>query len=85
MEIQSFILCKEVTCAGVGNMSNGRLLGITTVFPIGAQYYPLEFDMEFYMLLRRDHSTYDENFSLRFDLVDQDGNSTGQPTGFKFL
>jgi hypothetical protein len=83
MEIQSFILCKEVTSAGVGTMFDGHLLGITSLFPTGATGYPLHGNLHFFMLLRRDHRGYDENFSLRFDLVDADGRPAGQPAGFK--
>jgi len=39
--------------------------------------------LPYFMLLRRDHRAYDEKFSLRFDLVDEDGLPAGEPAGFK--
>jgi hypothetical protein len=83
MEIQSFILCKEVASAGVGTMFNGHLLGITSLFPTGTGEYPIIGNLKYFMVLRRSHRAYDENFSLRFDLVDEDGRPAGQPTGAK--
>jgi len=83
MEIQSLILCREVSSAGIGTMFDGRLLGITSLFPTGTSKYPIIGELQYFMLLRRDHRAYDETFSLRFDLVDEDGRPIGQPTGFK--
>jgi hypothetical protein len=82
MEIQSFILCKEIKESGTGTLLDGRWLGIHQLFPVDSGY-PLHGTLPFFMLLRRDHRAYEENFSLRFDLVDQDGRPAGQPAGFK--
>ena len=35
------------------------------------------------MLLRRNHRNYDEQFSLRFDLVNEDGLPVGLPKEFR--
>jgi hypothetical protein len=85
MEIQSFILCGEITPTADGRvrMFDGRVLGIKGFFPLPGNEYPMRFAMPFFILLRRDHKAYDEQCSLRFDLVDQDGHPAGQPSGFK--
>lgn len=85
MEIQSFILCGEIapTAGGRIKMFDGRVLGIRGFFPLSGNGYPLRFTLPFFILLRRDHRAYDEQCSLRFDLVDQDGRPVGQPCGFK--
>jgi hypothetical protein len=82
VEIQSFILCREVIPSGVGQMLDGRWLGVRHFFPIDTGY-PLRFAMSFFTLLRREHRAYDEQCSLRFDLVDEDGKAVGQPNGVK--
>jgi hypothetical protein len=63
-------------------MVDGHWLGLHSFFPTGSGY-PLEFTMPYFMLLRRDHRAYDEQFSLRFDLVNEDGLPVGEPRGFK--
>jgi hypothetical protein len=82
MEIQSFILCKEINPSGTGDMLDGRWLGIWNFFPV-KEKYPVHGNIPFYILLRRDHRAYDEQCSLRFDLVDADGKPVGQPNGVK--
>ena len=82
MEIQSFILCKEIKDSGTGTMLDGCWLGIHQLFPV-KNGYPLHGELPFFMLLRRDHRAYDEQFSFRFDLVDEDGLPVGEPAGFK--
>ena len=82
MEIQSFVLCSEISASGPEGMVNGHWLGLHSFFPTGSGY-PLIFTMPYFMLLRRDHRAYDEQFSLRFDLVNEDGRPVGEPQGFR--
>jgi hypothetical protein len=85
MEIQSFILCGEIapTAGGRIKMLDGRVLGLRSFFPLSGNRYPMRFPMPFFILLRREHRDYDEQCSLRFDLVDADGRAIGKPTGDK--
>jgi hypothetical protein len=83
MEIQSFILCKNLTSGGVGTTLNAEWVGIATFYPDDGDFYPVGTIKYFYMLLRRNHTDYEEEFSLRFDLVDADGNPAGKPAGQK--
>jgi hypothetical protein len=85
MEIQSFILCAEVTPTAGGRikMLDGHILGLRSFFPLPGNRYPLRFPMQFFILLRRGHRDYDEQCSLRFDLVDTDGRAAGMPAGAK--
>jgi len=75
MEIQSFILCAGITPTAGGRikMFDGQVMGIRSFFPNPGINYPLRHPMPFFILLRREHKDYDEQCSLRFDLVDQDG------------
>jgi hypothetical protein len=83
MEIQSFILCKQISKAGAGDMLDGQWLGTRNFYPLQGQSYPLKFPMPFFMLLRRENRDIDEQCSLRVDLVDVDGRPAGQPSNFK--
>jgi len=38
MEIQSFVLCKEIKGSGVGAMLDGRWLGVHRLFPVKNRY-----------------------------------------------
>lgn len=64
-------------------MLDGRVLGLRSFFPLPGNRYPLKFPMPFFILLRREHRDYDEQCSLRFDLVDADGRAIGKPVGDK--
>jgi hypothetical protein len=82
MEIQSFVLCRGIDSSGPDGPVNGRWLGLHSFLPTGSGY-PLVFTMPYFMLLRREHRAYDEGFSLRFDLVNEDGLPAGEPHGFR--
>lgn len=82
VEIQSFILCSGIGASGPDGMVNGHWLGIHSVFPTQSGY-PFEFTLPYFMLLRRNHRNYDEQFSLRFDLVNEDGQPVGLPKEFR--
>ena len=83
MEVQSFILCKQISQSGTGDMLNGQWIGLRTFFPEKGHLYPLQFTMPYYMLVRRQRTNTAEQFSLRVDLVDNDGKSAGRPQNFK--
>jgi hypothetical protein len=83
MEVQSFILCKQISHSGTGDMLDGQWIGLRTFFPAEGQSYPLHFEMPYYMLLRRQRCDINEQCSLRVDLVDDDGRPAGQPVNFK--
>jgi hypothetical protein len=86
MEIQSFILCAGITPTAGGRikMFDGQVMGIRSFFPNPGYNYPVHHPLPFYILLRREHKDYDEQCSLRFDLVDLDGRQVGAPKGEKF-
>jgi hypothetical protein len=75
-------LCSGIGASGPDGMVNGHWLGIHSVFPTQSGY-PFEFTLPYFMLLRRDHRNYDEQFSLRFDLVNEDGLPVGLPKEFR--
>ena len=83
MEIQSFILCKQIDKSGAGDMLDGKWVGLRTFFQEKGRSYPLQFTMPYYMLARRQRANTSEQFSLRVDLVDNDGKPAGRPQNFK--
>jgi hypothetical protein len=83
MEVQSFILCKQISQSRIGDMLDGQWIGLRTFFPAPGQSYPLRFKMPYYLLLRRQRGDIDEQCNLRVDLVDTDGRLAGQPVNFK--
>ena len=82
MEIQTFLLCKEIQKTGTSGVYNANHLAIHNFYPTDG-VFPLQFSAPFYMLLRRQQKDGDEQITLRFDLVDQDGRNIGQPENFK--
>jgi len=81
MEIQTFLLSKSVQKIGRGSEYNGSLIGIHSFFSLDRSF-PLNFEMPYFMLLRRAHRDGEERVMLRFSLVDMDGRSCGSPQSF---
>ena len=80
MEVQTFILCKEMR-KGEGNSYDAHLIGLHNLYPTDGKF-PFDFTMPYYMLLRRASRGPEEPVTLRFRLVDEDGDSTGNPQNF---
>jgi len=78
MEIQTFLLCKQISVGGGTGFYDASYLGIHSFYPIDG-LFPMQFGVPYYMLLRRQQRDGDEAVTLRFDLVDQDGRSVGEP------
>lgn len=94
MEVQAFLLAKEIKQMGPGSEYNGENLGLHHFFPASKEY-PFEFAIPYYMLIRRATSEDDEVMMIRFNLIDSDGQSIGAlhgqqvegtfPAGHKFM
>ncbi|MBW8035956.1 MAG: hypothetical protein FVQ79_10070 [Planctomycetes bacterium] len=84
MEIQSFLLCRELRKVGSGNEYDANLICLHSFYSLDGRF-PLEFSLPYYMLLRRKTREGDETFSLRFNLIDSDGNRVGEPKDVKAI
>ena len=84
MEIQSFLLCKELRKVGSGNEYAANLICLHSFFSLDGTY-PLEFSMPYYMLLRRNNREGNNTVSLKFNLIDEDGNKVGEPRDIKAI
>jgi hypothetical protein len=78
MEIQSFILCRQIT--QVKNEFNALGIGLFSFFSLDG-LFPLEFKMPFHILVRRDDRSTEQFTTLRFNLIDSDGLPAGEPDG----
>ena len=67
MEIQSLVLCKELSRSGKGNSYDGKMIGLHSFYSTDGNF-PLRFEMPYYMLLRREQRDGDETVTLRFNL-----------------
>jgi len=84
MEIQSFLLCGEVQHVAHSSIYHAQMIGIHSFHSLDGTY-PLRLSSPYYLLLRREQRLGDEQFTVRFDLVDQDGRTAGEPRGHKYL
>jgi hypothetical protein len=78
MEIQCFMLCAALSKVGAEAVYDAHMIGMHSFFSRDGTF-PLQFDTPYFMLLRRDTRELEQQFSLRFDLVDQDGRCVGEP------
>jgi hypothetical protein len=81
MEIQTFLLAASISegIPGNGNILNGTHIAIDGFFPNPGCQFPLEAQVPFLMVLRRQNSDTDELITLRLTLVDMDGRPMGWP------
>ena len=82
MEVQTFMLCKSIAKVGVGNEYDANSVGLHSFYSLDGKY-PLEFEMPYFMLLRREYRGDENRVSLRFNIIDGDGNSVGEPKNVK--
>jgi len=80
MEIQTFLLALSIEemFPGNGNILNGKHIAIDGFFPNSGQF-PVEAQVPFLMVLRRQNPDADDPITLRFSLVDMDGRPAGAP------
>ncbi len=79
MEVQTFFLGARIRRVTPG-VRNAEHAGAYSFYPLDGTF-PFAFTMAFFILLRRDYEKVAEDFSLRFDLVDEDGRKAGEPWG----
>jgi hypothetical protein len=78
MEIQTFLLATRVNRLP-GNRYDVEHAGLHSLgFPPESSF-PVRIQLPALMVLRREIDSAEAPFSLRFDLVDEDGRSVGQP------
>lgn len=82
MEIQSFVLAKEIRQTGPGSEYAAETIGLHHFYSAGGQY-PFEFTIPYFMLIRRANDEEDDTISLRFNLIDSDGGGVGAPQNQK--
>jgi hypothetical protein len=82
MEIQTFMLCKSLDQIGAGNEFNAHLIGLHSFYALDGSF-PLEFDMPYFMLLRRADRNGTMPVPLRFSLINPDGRAVGQPNNLR--
>jgi hypothetical protein len=77
MEIQSFFLAMEIQQRSPGNYTAVTPCVTSFAPPDGA--FPFQARLPYLLLLRRARKTTDDTVDLKFNLIDPDGQSTGQP------
>jgi hypothetical protein len=83
MEIQTFLLATKVT-RRPGNRYDVEQAALHSLeFPPESSF-PVRFSLPALMVLRRVVESDEAPISLLFDLVDEDGRSTGQPSRIRF-
>ena len=82
MEIQSFFLCKTITQVSKASEYDGHLIGLNSFYSLDGKF-PLEFDFPYFMLLRRETRGPEQTISLRFNLINGDGLTVGEPRNIK--
>ncbi len=82
MEIQSFLLAKEIQQAGPGSDYRAETIGLHHFYSADEKY-PFEFTVPYYMLIRRESDESDESITLSFNLIDSDGMGLGSPRNQK--
>lgn len=78
MEIQSFILCKTITQVPQTGEYDGHMIGVYTFYSLDGTF-PLEFGSAFLMVLRRETKGPQQAITLRFNLINSDGLTVGEP------
>ena len=81
IEIQTFFLAATIVQAGTGSNYDGKLVGAHHFFPLDSNF-PLTSHIPYFLLLRRASRSHDEEITLRFNLLDQDGRTIGLPKEF---
>ncbi|MCH7573328.1 MAG: hypothetical protein IH891_10470 [Planctomycetes bacterium] len=82
MEIQTFMLCKELRETGEGNLYDASGIGIYR-FQSPESAFPLTATAPYYMLLRRPDRGPEKTVTLRMNLIDMDGNAIGAPQNIR--
>jgi hypothetical protein len=77
MEIQSFFLALEVQNHGPGNYT--AVTACVSQFAPPDGVFPLEARLPYLLLLHRPSADVGETFTLRFNLIDEDGRQVGSP------
>jgi hypothetical protein len=83
MEVQRFMLCLALRQTTQGGFDATRV-AVHSFYSKDGQF-PLQFHMPFYMLIRRPDRGAEKAVTLRFNLIDQDGNPTGDPRNIKAI
>ncbi|HWG42960.1 MAG TPA: hypothetical protein VN688_09255 [Gemmataceae bacterium] len=78
MEIQTFFLALEVRQRGPGDYT--AVTACISQFSPPDGEFPLQVRLPYLMLLRRSSQEQTETFTLRFDLIDEDGRLIGAPS-----
>ena len=78
MEVQTFFLCKDIIQMGDKSSWDARQVALHSFHALDNRY-PLIFTMSYYMLLRRVQRAGEEQYAIRFNLVDADGRNCGIP------
>lgn len=82
MEIQTFMLCKQIRKTGPGSEYDASMIGLHSFYSLDG-LFPLTFDMPYFMLLRRPDRGAEKDSSLTFNLVDMSGITIGEPQNVK--
>lgn len=83
MEIQTFLLATKVTRVAKNRFDVEQAALNSLEFPPESSF-PYRLSLPALMLLRREIASSEAPISLLFDLVDEDGRSSGHPSHFLF-
>jgi len=78
MEIQTFYIAMEVQQQGPGNYTT--VTSCVSQFSPSDGRFPFQMRLPYLMLLRRASKVYQETIHLKFNLINQDGQSVGKPS-----
>lgn len=81
MEIQSFFLAENITPNPKGGYDVKRA-AVHNFYPLDDKY-PLTFQVPYYMLVHRNVSAAEEEITLKFNLINSDGQAVGTPSNLK--
>jgi hypothetical protein len=82
MEIQTFFLCKNITQLSAAGEYDAHLVGLHNFYSLDGKF-PIEFDISFFMSIRRETRGPEQTISLRFNLINSDGFTIGEPRNIK--
>lgn len=81
MEIQTFYLAMEIQEKAPGNYTT--MTSCISQFSPSNGQFPFQMRLPYLMLLRRASKGPQETITLKFNLINQDGQSVGKPTNAK--
>jgi hypothetical protein len=81
MEVQTFFLSKGLRQLGPGTQFDANFVPLHSFFSTDGMF-PLDFEVPYFLLLRRNSRGAEQDVSVKFNLLNSSGESVGEPTDF---